>query len=98
MFEALVIGCLVVVSVVGGKEILAFLAEAPVIGAFASWYAGLVQPHVVDGVIANLIYGAMAAQVLIILLAVVIYGSRIIKQALAGPSNHEVVRRVGNWD
>lgn len=98
MFEALVIVCLVVVSAVGGKEILTLLAEAPAIGAFASWYAGLVQPHLVDGVIANLIYGAMAVQVLVILLTVVVCGPRILKQALKGLSNAEVVRRVGNWD
>lgn len=97
MIEALIIVTVVLLCIsVGGQAILAAMAW-PLIGDVVAWYVGLVGP-LSDGLSANLIYGAMAAQMIVIPLAVVIHGPGIVKRALTGPSDMEVVRKVGNWD
>lgn len=82
MIEALILGTLVAVAAVGGEAVLSALVAIPVIGGFASWYAGLVGP-LEPGIGANLIYGAMAAQVVIIPLALVFYGPTALRRGMA---------------
>lgn len=81
MFEAIVIGCLVVVSVVGGKALLAGMAALPVIGGFAGWYAGLVG-SLPEGVVSNLIYGAIALQIVLLPLSGLLYGPGLVKRVM----------------
>lgn len=83
--------------VVGGQVILTAMSVWPLIGHFVGWYVGFIGP-LGDGMSANLIYGAMAAQMIVILLSIVVYGPGIIKRAFTGPSDREVVRKVGNFD
>lgn len=80
MIAGLILGTLIVVAAMGGEAVLVALGTAPVLGGFASWYAGLVGP-LQPGILANLIYGAMAAQVVIIPMALAWYGPDVLAAA-----------------
>lgn len=82
MIEGLVFGTLIAVAVLGGEAVFTVLCTLPMIGGVASWYAGLVGPlH--SGMGANLIYGGMAAQVIILPLSLVFYGLTTIRRGVA---------------
>lgn len=82
LFNALFFVGLVVIAAVGGKSCLLLLAGQPVIGPVAAWYVGYVGP-VGDGMTSNLIYGAMALQLVFMALAPVLYGPTIVRKAMA---------------
>lgn len=82
MIETIIFGSIVLAMVVGGKALLSAMAAWPVIGSFAAWYYGVISP-LPDGIVANLIYGTMAAQVIILPLAVLLYGPRGFKRIAA---------------
>lgn len=73
MFNAIFFAGLIVLAVIGGKTCLLLLASQPVIGPVAAWYMEYVGP-LGDGMTSNLIYGAMAAQLLLMALAPCLYG------------------------
>ncbi len=79
MFEALVIGCLLVTLTIGGKAILTGMTALPVIGDFAGWYAGVVG-SLSDGIVSNVIYGAMVMQIILLPLGVLLYGPGLVKR------------------
>lgn len=81
MIAGLILGTLLVVAAMGGEAVLIALGTAPMIGWLASWYAGLVGP-LQPGIVANLIYGGMAAQVIILPIAVVLYGPGAIRRGM----------------
>ena len=82
MFNAFFLAGLIVSAAVGGKACLLLLASQPVIGPVAAWYMGYVGP-VGDGMASNLIYGAMALQLLLVALAPVLYGPPLVRKAVA---------------
>lgn len=59
-----------------------WLAVLPVIGPVAAWYMGYIG-QIVDGSAANLIYGAMALQVLLMALSPILYGPALVRKAVA---------------
>jgi hypothetical protein len=76
MFTALFFAGLIVVATVGGKACFLLLTTQPIIGPLADWYMGYVGP-IGDGFAANLIYDAMASQLLLIALSPILYGRSI---------------------
>lgn len=81
MIEGLIIGMLIAVAAIGGEAVLATLGTLPAIGGFASWYAGLIGP-LEPGICANLIYGVMAAQVVILPPSLALYGPSAIRRGV----------------
>lgn len=63
----------------GGKAVLLFLCDTPLIGHFATWFMAFIG-DLGDGIQANIVYGAMAAQIVIIPLAIIFYSPRFIKR------------------
>lgn len=72
MAESLILGSLVWILAVGGKVFLQTMASLPVIGGLAAWYLNWVGP-LPEGVTSNLVYGAMAAQLVILPLGTLMY-------------------------
>lgn len=82
MIEGLILGMLIAVVAVGGEAVFAALGSLPVIGGVASWYSGLIGP-LQPGLSANLIYGVMAAQVVILPLSILLCGPAALRRVIA---------------
>ena len=82
MFGALFLAGLIVIAVIGGKTALLFLVSLPLIGPVAAWYMGYIG-QIGDGVVANLIYGSMALQLVIMAFAPLLYGPLLVHKAVA---------------
>lgn len=82
MFSALFFAGLILIAAVGGKAILVMLASQPVIGPVTVWYMQNLGP-IGDGLAANLIYGAMSLQLLLMALAPLLYGPLLVRKAVA---------------
>lgn len=82
MFGALFLAGLMVIAVIGGKAALLFLASQPLIGPVAAWYMGYVG-QIGDGIVANLIYGEMVIQLLLMAFAPLLYGPLLVHKAVA---------------
>ena len=83
MVEAFFFGSLVWIMVVGGKVLIQALATMPIIGGLAGLYLNMIGP-LPDGMISNLIYGAMVAHLIILPLGVLMFAPRWIHQLYAG--------------
>lgn len=81
MFIAFFVAGLVFVFSLGGKVIFLALSAAPLVGVFFDWYFHLV-PELGNGVVANITYGFLALQVVLITLSLVLYGPRIVRTAI----------------
>lgn len=81
MIAGLILRTLMIVAVISGEAVLTALGALPVIGGFASWYMGVIGP-LVSGIGANLIYGVMAAQVVILPLSLVLYGPSAVRRGV----------------
>lgn len=90
MFAALFVAGLIVIATASGKAFLTLLASLPVGGAVAAWYMGYVGDLGV-GPVANLVYGAMALQLLLMALTPVLYGPALIRKAAAWLRSHRMV-------
>lgn len=85
MFDAFFLAGLIVILSKDGKAFLLILSHQPFIGSLVAWDMGNMG-NVVNlgsGIIANLIYGFMAIQFLIIGLAPVLYGPAVLRMAVA---------------
>ena len=82
MFDALMLVGLIVIAAVGGKTSLILLASQPLIGPVAAWYMGYVG-QIGDGIVANLIYGAMDLQLLLMAFAPLLYGPPLVHKVVA---------------
>lgn len=77
MFLALfMVGLFVLIVTIGGKTMLLMLSSLPIIGPIAAWYMGYVG-QIGHGLVANMIYGGMAVQLVLMALAVLLYGPRL---------------------
>ena len=90
MFRALLFAGLILITAVGGKTLLLMLASLQIIGPVAAWYMGYVG-QIDDGLAANLIYGAMALQLLLMALAPLLYGPLLVRKAVTWCRNRRVV-------
>lgn len=81
MFKALFIVGLMLVAAVDGKACLLLLTAQPMIGPVAAWYMGYIGP-IGDGTAGNLIYGAMALQIVLMALAPFLYGPAFVRKAM----------------
>lgn len=83
MLQGILLAGLVLIATVSGKTMLTMLAGVPLIGLLAAWYMGYVEPLIVDGAIANLIYAAMSLQVVLITMLPVFFVYSLARNAIA---------------
>lgn len=82
MIEGLILGTRIFVAAVGGEAVFAAIGTLPVIGGVAVWFANLIGP-LQPGFSANLIYGVMTLQVIILPLSLILYGPSVILRGLS---------------
>ena len=84
MFTALFFAGLIWTVVFGGKTIMIMLAGMSLIGPIVTWYMGYVGQFLAfDGLVANLIYGAMSLQLIAIILSPLLYGPNLVRTAFS---------------
>lgn len=78
MFVGILFVCLIIVGAVSGKALLLALSAAPIVGVLAGWYFHFV-PDLGSGTMANMVYGAMALQVVLFALFPALYGPKAVR-------------------
>lgn len=82
MFIAFFTAGLFIIAVVCGKTALSLLTTMPLIGWLADFYFHFL-PDIGSGTVANLVYGLISLQVLILALAPIFYGPQALRIAKA---------------